>query len=169
VTRFAGVLVPLLAAACAQGQEQRQTAPVNAAKAESTSPVLLRYLPAERGGPEAYPEAQVSGVLDLSGACVRLQDPQVRMTTVVSSPGPYLGRDLAGLYVRSGHERLRHGSSVTGGGGWFDKLPGGLGVLDRPIPDQCRSGPFVVVTGMRRYDPAGQPPPRSPPSPPVDR
>ena len=167
--RFAAVLESLLAVGCAQAQEQRQTAPVNVARAESTSPVLLRYLPPERGGPEAFPEAQVSGVLDLSGACVRLQDPHVRMTTLVSSPGPYLGRDLAGLYVQSGRERLRHGSSVTGGGGWFDKFPGGLEVLDRPIPDQCRSGPFVVVTGMRRYDPAGQPPPRSPPRPPADR
>ena len=167
MTRGAAALACLLAVgACTQGQEQRQTAQANAVRAKPASPVLLRYLPPERGGPRAYPEAQISGVLDLSGACVQLQDPHVRMTTVVSSPGPYLRQDLAGLYLQSGKERLRHGSSVTGGGGWFDNLPAGLGALDRPIPNQCRSGPFVVVTGMRRYAPSDRPPPRSPPPPP---
>ena len=170
MTRSAAVLACLLAAgACTQGQEQRQAAPVNAgadAEAGPTSPVLLRYLPRERGGPEGYPEAQVSGVLDLSGPCVGLQDAQGRMTTVVSAPGPSLKEDRAGLYVEADNERLRHGSSVTGGGGWFDDFPGGLAALDRAIPDRCRSGPFVVVTGMRRYDPSEEPPPRSPPPPP---
>lgn len=103
-------------------------------------------------------------MLDLSGPCVRLHDH--RKTTVVSSPGPYVGRDSAGLYVQSGTERLRHGSPVSGGGGWFDNFPAGLGQLDRPIPDACRAGPFVVVTGMERFNPADVPPPRSPPPPP---
>ncbi|MBA3510970.1 hypothetical protein [Sphingomonas sp.] len=169
--RGAAALACLLAAgACTQGQdqrrEQRQSASAKAASAEQpTLPVLLRYLPPERGGPEAYPEAIVSGVLDLSGPCVRLQDGHGRVTTVVSAPGAYLRQDAAGLYIQSGRERLRHGSSVTGGGGWFDNLPAGPGTLDRPIPAQCRSGPYVVVTDIQRYDPSDDPPPRSPPPP----
>ena len=168
MTQRAAALGLLLAAgACTQDQEQRQAPPAYPASSEPRSPVLLRYLPPERGGPEAYPEAQISGVIDLAGVCVRLQDSHGRKTTVVSSPGPYLGQDPAGLYILSNNERLRHGSSVTGGGGWFDNLPAGPGALDRTIPNQCRSGPFVVVTGMRRYDPPDEPPPRSPPPPPA--
>lgn len=153
---------------CACTQEQRQSAPQRAHAEEPPTPVLLRYLPPERGGPSMFPEAQVHGVLDLTAPCVRLQDPQGRMTTVVSASGPYLQRDFAGLYVQAPKERLRHGSSVTGGGGWFDNFPAGLGPLDRPIPDACRSGPFVVVTGMKSYDPDDEPPLRSPPPPPID-
>jgi len=165
--RLAAVLLALCG--CAQGQEQRQANAAEAVPAEPASPVLLRYLTPEQGGPTVFPEAQVHGVLDLSGPCVRLQDSKGRMTTVVSSSGPYLGRDHAGLYLQTVRERLRHGSSVTGGGGWFDAFPAGLGRLDRPISERCRSGPFVVVTGMHSFDPADEPPPRSPPPPPVDR
>jgi hypothetical protein len=158
----------LLVLACACAQQQQQPASRAERVSEPASPVLLRYLPPQRGGPSAFPEAQVQGVLDLGGACVRLQDPHGRTTTVVSSSGPYLGQDIGGLYIQSGEERLRHGASVTGGGGWFDDFPAALGALDGPIPEECRSGPFVVVTGIERFDPADRPPLRSPPPPPDD-
>ena len=165
--RAAALSVMLFLCACAR--EQPQPAPQSTVAEEAAGPVLLRYLPPEHGGPSLFPEAQVHGVLDLTGPCVRLQGPDGRMTTVVSAPGPRLERDVAGLYVQTAKERLRHGSSVTGGGGWFDAFPAGLGPLDRPIPEECRSGPFVVVTGIARYDPADEPPLRSPPPPPVDQ
>ena len=161
-------VLALMLAACAQQQEPGETTQAKAEPAEPAAPVLLRFLPPEQGGPSAYPEAQVSGVLDLTGPCVRLQaDSDRRMTIVVSSPGPRVGRDFAGLYIQSDNERLRHGSSVTGGGGWFDSLPSNHGRLDRPVPPACTSGPFVIVTGMERYDPSKLPPPRSPPPPPI--
>lgn len=156
----------LMLLVCACAQQQTQSAPLPAPAEEPATPVLLRYLPPERGGPSAFPEAQVQGVLDLTGPCVRLRNTNGRMTTVVSSSGPSLGRDVAGLYVQTPRERLRHGSTITGGGGWFDNFPA-LGPLDRPIPQACRSGPFVVVTGMQAFDPADEPPLRSPPPPPV--
>jgi len=157
----------LIAAACVQQQERGEATESNATPAEPASPVLLRFLPPEQGGPSAYPEAIVSGVLDLTGPCVRLQaDSDRRMTTVVSSPGPSVGRDFAGLYVETAKERLRHGSSVTGGGGWFDSLPASHGRLDGPVPAACTSGPFVILTGMERYDPADEAPPQPPPPPP---
>ena len=171
--RCAAAFVLLVAlGACAPRQDNGQAAQASAAPGQASvpgqapAPVLLQYRTADRGGPSAYPEARVSGILDLFGPCVRLQDSRGGMTTVVSSPGPRLGEDSAGLYIQSGAERLRHGSSITGGGGWFDNFPGGLGQLDRPIPDMCRSGPYVVVTGMQRYDPADMRPPKSPPPPP---
>ncbi|MGI8705487.1 MAG: hypothetical protein ACR2JJ_06815 [Sphingomicrobium sp.] len=157
-------LVPLV---CACAQQQTQSAPLSAAAGEPTTPVLLRYLPPDEGGPSVFPQALVHGVLDLAGPCVRLRDPEGRMTIVVSSPGRSLGRDAAGLYVQTPNGRLRHGSPTTGGGGWFDNFPAGLGLLDRPIPQACRFGPFVVVTGMQPHDPADDPPLRSPPPPPV--
>ena len=163
--RAAALVLVLALGACAPRQDSGQTAQANSAPAEPAAPVLLRFQPPERGGPSAYPEAQISGVLDLSGPCVRLH--RRRMTTVVSAPGPRVGRDFAGLYIQSGTERLRHGSSVTGGGGWYDALPINHGTLDREVPPACASGPFVIVTGMERYDPAAQPPPRSPPPPPI--
>lgn len=143
--RAAALSLVLLLCACAQ--QQTRSAPLAAPAEEAATPVLLRFLPPERGGPSAFPEAQVHGILDLTGPCVRLRDTHGRMTTVVSAPGPSLGRDVAGLYVQTPGERLRHGSPITGGGGWFDDLPA-LGAVDRPIPQACRSGPFVVVTGM---------------------
>lgn len=153
-----------LAALAVAGTACNQHAQPATGEAAGSALVMLRYLPPERGGPSAYPEAQVSGVLDLSGPCVQLSGHEGEMRIVISSPGPQVGRDSAGLYVRSGQERLRHGSSVTGGGGWFSNVPQ-LGALERPIPEECRSGPFVVVTGMERFDPASEPLPVSPPPP----
>ena len=159
------LVLALLAAGCAEKQQQGEPRPVQTN--EPASPVLLRYLPPERGGPSVFPEARVHGLLDLRGDCVGLRDPQGRTTTVVSSSGPFVGQDSAGLYIQSGEERLRHGSTITGGGGWFSDFPAGLGALDGPIPDACLSGPFAVVTGMQGHGPADQPPLKSPPPPPV--
>ena len=171
--RGAALLAILVAAgACAQRQEERRdvqqetAAAEPPAPAEPPSPILIRYKPREQGGPGPVPEAEVSGVLDLAGPCVRLQNSRGEMWTLVSTAGPRLGRDFAGLYLDSGRERLRHGSSVKGGGGWFTGLPS-IGALERPVPPACAAGPYVVAYGLTRYDPSDEAPPRSPPPPPV--
>ena len=145
-----------------------QSATLGGGGAVVTGPLLLRYLPPERGGPEAYPEAQVGGTLDLGGPCVRLRDHHGVTQTLVSSPGPRVGRDAAGPFIETEDERLRHGAPIWGGGGWFSHMPQ-LGPLETPIPEACRSSRFVVITGMQRHDPADEPPLKSPPPPPVDQ
>ena len=98
--------------------------------------------------------AIVQGVLDFTGPCVRVQQRSGQFRTVVTTAGSRLVRDSAGLYWPSGKDRLRHGSSVIGGGGEMPQLPSDE-VLDRPVPQACREGPALELIGPQR----DQPPP----------
>ena len=160
--RLAAVLLLLSgAAACEQDREQEpqpnsQASQADAAEPEIRSPLLLRYKPAQKGGPDASMAALVQGVLDLSGPCVRLQDSSGEFRTVVAPPGSRLRRDFAGLYWAAGRERLRHGSSVIGGGGEIPRLPPGDS-LDVAVPQACRAGPAVELAIQGRFDPPDEP------------
>ena len=160
--RAAALAVLLAAAACGDDREQQQALPANqAAQAQAQaqpaqpeihSPVLLRYKPVDRGGPEGSMMALPQGVLDFTGPCVRLQGASGELRTVVAPAGSRLGRDFAGLYWGVGKERLRHGSSVIGGGGEMPRLPAD-DVLDGPVPEACRAGPAIEFALERRTDP----------------
>ena len=153
----------IIAGACEKHDNKQQPAlqpkQANAPEPEMPSPVLLRYKPAQEGGPGAFMAAIVRGVLDFSGPCVRLQHSSGQFRTVVSTAGSRLERDFAGLYWQVGNRRLRHGSSVIGGGGEMPQLPTDQ-VLDGPVPQACRTGPALELIGPQRYDPPDEPPPR---------
>ena len=156
--RGAALALLLIAGACEKQAEDPpapQPEPANATEPEVVSPVLLRYRPAAQDGVMA---ANVQGVLDFNGPCVRIQDSSGRFRTVVSAAGSRLERDSAGLYWRVGDERLRHGSSVVGGGGEIPRLPPDQ-VLDGAVPEPCRAGPAIELIGPRRQEPAEEPTP----------
>ena len=139
---------------------------VSACSTDSRSggtPTLLRFLPPERGGPRALPEASPSGILDLSGPCVSLQLGPNRTTTIISTHDVEVGRDNRGVYLDYDGRRFRHGARVKGGGGHSDRLP--ADPLDGPVPAECRAGPFLIFYGFRDFDPSMVPPPKSPPPP----
>ena len=150
----AAFALSLVAAACQKSEEQQapvQPEQTNSPRPEVRSPVLLRYKPAERGGLDTFMAANIHGVLDLSGPCVRLQNMAGQSRTVVSASGSRLARDSAGLYWQIGDERLRHGASVVAGGGEMPRLPPDQ-LIDGPVPQGC-SGPAVELIGPERYDP----------------
>ena len=128
-------------------------------------PTLLRFLPPERGGPTVFPEASPSGMLDLSGPCVRLRHSPGYTPIVISSADASVGRDRVGPYLRYHDHRFRNGSWVKGGGGHMGKaLP--AEPLDARVPQACSAGPFLILVAIRPFDPAKVPPPKSPPPPP---
>jgi hypothetical protein len=151
----AAFAISLAAAACQKPEEQQprvQPVEKNSRQAEIGSPMLLRYKPVEQGGPDTFMAANVHGVLDLSGPCVRMQNMAGEFQAVVSASGSRLERDAAGLYWQVGGDRLRHGASVVGGGGEMPRLPPDQ-LLDGRVPDACRAGPAVELVGPQRYDP----------------
>ena len=127
------------------------------------TPTLLRFLPPEQGGPAALPEASPSGIIDLSGPCVRLQLDPGRSRVVISTHDSNVGQDIRGIYVEFHGRRFRHGTHVKGGGGGIDRLP--ADPLDAPVPEACGAGPFLIFHSVREFDPTKVPPPRSPPPP----
>jgi hypothetical protein len=126
-------------------------------------PVLLRYKPAPRGGPEVFRMAIVAGRLDFSGQCVRLVGPS-GPRVLVTSAGSRLERDSHGLFIRSGHGRLRHGDQVEAGGGELGGAPISA-EIDGTIPDACAEGPFIEAVGIHRFVPRSGPPDPPPPPP----
>lgn len=149
-------LVPLgfAMAACATAQQPL------------AEPFLLRHKPPERGGPSVFPEASPSGVLDLSGACVRLRHSPGYAPIVISSADASVGRDRVGPYLRYRDHRFRNGTWVKGGGGHLgNALP--AEPLDARVPQACSAGPFLILVAIRPFDPTKVPPPKSPPPPPV--
>jgi hypothetical protein len=132
---------------------------------DTEGPVLLRFPPPARGGPTVFPEASPSGVLDLSGPCVRLQLSPGRTAILISSHKASVGRDAEGRYFQYDGRRFRHGEWIKGGGGGYDQLP--ADPLDGPVPEACRSGPFLVLVTIAPFDPSKVPPPQSPPPPPI--
>lgn len=163
--RAAAALLPLLlVSACGPGADESAGPPVANTQGEAVrsqpgtaqhGPVVVRYKPPKEGGPEAFRASIVQGILDFAGPCVRVRDPSGRLATLVTSAGSRLLRDNAGLYLPSGEERLRHGSSVIGGGGEMPALPPDE-LLDGPVPEACRAGRAIEIVGMSRA-------PRSPP------
>jgi hypothetical protein len=152
--RLRSALAALLLGACAHNPSGKLA-----------TPVLLRFVPPERGGPTTFPEANPSGVLDLSGPCVRLELRPGHFTTVVSSANARVGRDWKGPFLQYGQHRFRHGAEIEGGGGHSDSLPTDFGLFDGPVPEACSRGPFLILVGIEPYE--RQPPPKSPPPPPV--
>ena len=149
----------VLVSACGQEKRQPEGGPSNAIKPQPQLPLLLRQPTTARGLGDSK-EQVVRGVLDLTGTCVRLQDGQGKLWTVVTSADPHVGRDYAGLYLLSDGERLRHGSSVIGRGAALPSVPDLL--IDAPAPEACRSDPVLKLFGMHRYDPADSSLPSAP-------
>lgn len=150
--RAAALALMVGASACANHQPQ---APL---------PVLLRHPPPEQGGPTVFPEAAPSGILDLSGPCVRLQVRTDETPILISSHKASVGRDARGPYLQYNGRQFRHGEWVKGGGGHFDRLP--AEPLDGPVPEACRSGPFLILVDIHAFDPSNVRPLESPPPPP---
>ncbi len=114
-------------------------------------PFLVTYRPARAGGPDAFRMAIMSGVLDFAGRCVRLQESGGSLRTIVTSAGSGLKRDSMGWFLPSGRDRLRHGSSIAGGGGELSSVPPAE-MLAADAPAECRQGPAVELIGVRRPD-----------------
>lgn len=117
-------------------------------------PTLVRYLPPERGGPRAFPEASPSGVLDLSGPCVALRvNPEERpdqRSVIIGASDLSVGRDRRGPYLRQGKQRFRHGDWVKGGGGGYDTIPAER--MEAPVPAACRTGSYLVFYDLKQFN-----------------
>ena len=128
------------------------------------APTLIRYRPAEQGGPAAFRLAILGGVLDFGGPCLALIGPSGERRTIVTSRAAALKRDSLGWFLPSGNDRLRHGSSVEGGGGELPALPMS-DMLSEPVPAACRAGPAIELIGIHRFDPAAHRVSPAPPPP----
>ena len=148
---LAALALAFLVSACGKEDRQSHPEPANATKPQPQLPLVLRQPTVARGLGDGE-EQVVRGVLDLTGTCVRLQDGQGKLWTVVTSAEPQVGRDYAGLYLQSEGELLRHGSSVIGRGTALSSMPEVL--IDAPAPEACRSDPVLRMLGMHHYDPA---------------
>ena len=126
-----------------------------------------KYLPPGRGGPDAYMEAGMGGVLTLEGRCLGFAARGGRgVQTIVWPPEASLGSDASGLFVAVGRERFRLGEDLRGGGGTmptdFTDAP-----LARPFPTECDRTQAVQFHSIRRASEVPSQPLVSPPPPPT--
>ncbi|HXH00101.1 MAG TPA: hypothetical protein VNI79_06780 [Sphingomicrobium sp.] len=114
----------------------------------SPKPVLISY---RRAGAVTAVErpTPLSGVLDFTGRCIRLQDRGGAMKILITAWGSTLKRDSMGWFWLIGQDRLRHGASVKGKGGELASLPPAA-MLGVDVPAECARGPAVEVIGIRR-------------------
>ena len=129
---------------------------------------LPQYRPPGAGGPEAFMEAGMGGILRLEGRCLGFAgaSPGSLMTIVWPSEAR-LGSDERGPFVAIGEERWRPGDDLKGGGG---SLPTDFNdaVLTRPFPAECDRSSAVQFHSIERAGTAPSPQPAvNPPPPPA--
>ena len=126
-----------------------------------------KYLPPNRGGPEAFMEAGMGGDLAVRGRCLGLAGSGASgFQTVIWPAGAELGQDGVGLFVASAGDRFRLGERLSGGGG---TLPSDFSdtVLARPFPAECDLGEAIQFHSFKRATEMPNLPLVSPPPPPT--
>jgi hypothetical protein len=122
---------------------------------------------ASDGGPEAYMEAGMGGVLQARGRCLGFASHDgANFATIIWPPDASLGADAGGVFVAYDQQRFRIGEALRGGGG---SLPADFSgwAMTRPFPDECDRRHAIQFHSFGREDRAASPPPPQPAPPPA--
>lgn len=162
----ATLLALIVLAGCESESVEKQAPPPISARSGVADIHFPQYRPPAEGGPEAFMEAGMGGVLALRGGCLGFIGHDGRLQTIVWTPDARLGSDARGPFVAIGGSRFRPGDRLKGGGGTmpsdFSDRP-----LTRPFPVECDRSRAIQFHSIEHGDWASNPLPPPPPPPPA--